>query len=347
VRDRGRRRGPLEACEQEALDRLSIGSRFGEALLDIDRRERPGSGEREIQVEMEPGARCCQPAREKLLGEGAGQTVEDESERLEILDRGLDGQGESEPLGGMARPERLEFLTARPGVDPGALLTEASDERGPGELGDRPDPAQTEAREAGSDVRIRSEKTGWVWGEEGGLAARRDEDGRPGSGEDGGDRRREARPGDPGPDLAIPAEHAPQRLRQPTDEDRFRTPQRLETVDLDLEQPEGGVERVDAAGDPRTERRERLEGGLDGRPVRVGVRIDEGRLRDEPVGAPERHPPPDAQCPSFRVGVDDRARIPRPPAQDERAGREGLEGSRPGEFEGEVRPMEMEESHRG
>ena len=65
------------------------------------------------------------------------------------------------------------------------------------------------------------------------------------------------------------------------------------------------------------------------------------------MGAPERHPPPDAQRPGFRVRVDDRARIPRPAAQDERAGREGLGGSRPGEFEGEVRPVEMEESHRG
>ena len=124
-------------------------------------------------------------------------------------------------------------------------------------------------------------------------------------------------------------------------------PQRLEAVDLDLEQPERGVERVGGPGDPRAERRERLEGGLDGRPVRVGVRIDEGRLRDEPMGAPERHPSPDAQRPGVRARVDDRARIPRPAAQDERTGREGLGGSRPGEFEGEVRPVEMEESHRG
>ena len=138
----------------------------------------------------------------------------------------------------------------------------------------------------------------------------------------------------------------PERLDQPPDEDRLRSPQRLEAVDLDLEQPERGVERVGAPGDPRAERRERLEGGLDGRPVRVGVRVDEGRLRDEPMGAPERHPPPDAQRPGLRARVDDRARIPRPAAQDERAGREGLGGSRPGELEGEVRPVEVEESHR-
>ena len=146
----------------------------------------------------------------------------------------------------------------------------------------------------------------------------------------------------------VPSAEGPaERLDQPLDEDRLRSPQRLEAVDLDLEQPERGIERIGAAGDPRAERRERLEGGLDGRPVRVGIRVDEGRLRDEPMGAPERHPPPDAQRPGFRARVDDRARIPRPAAQDERAGREGLGGSRPGELEGEVRPVEMEESHRG
>ena len=147
---------------------------------------------------------------------------------------------------------------------------------------------------------------------------------------------------------AMPARissHA-ERLDQPLDEDRFGPPQRLEAVDLDLEQPERGVERVGRPGDARAERPERLERGLDGRPVRVGIRVDEGRLRDEPMGAPERHPAPDAQRPGVRARVDDRARIPRPAAQDERAGREGLGGSRLGEREGEVWSVEMEESHR-
>ena len=174
--------------------------------------------------------------------------------------------------------------------------------------------------------------------------------GRAGPGEDGGDGRREPGPGDARPGCS-PAPRrrarAPSASDQPLDEDRLGAPQRLEAVDLDLEQPERGIGRVGAPGDPRAERRERLEGGLDGRPVRVGIRIDEGRLRNEPMGAPERHPPPDAQRPGLRVRVDDRARIPRPAAQDERAGREGLGGSRPGELEGEVWPVEMEQSHRG
>ncbi len=272
------------------------------------------------------------------------------------------GSPSREVFRGPARPERLELLAACPGPDPCPFLAEAGDERGPVQLGDRADPAQAEAGEAGTDIRIGGEEAGRMRSEEVGLAAGRDEVRGPWSGEDRGDGRAEAGAGDPGPDAAVvanagdaavavgPARTLAQRMAQrpdqPLDEDRLRPPQRLEAVDLDLEQPERRVTRVDAAGDPRAERRECLEGGLDGRPVRVGVGIDEGRLRDEPMGAPERDPSPDAQRPGFPVRVDDRARIPRPAAQDERAGREGLGGSRPGELEGEVRPVEMEESHR-
>ena len=239
----------------------------------------------------------------------------------------------------------------RPGVDPGAFLAETGDQRGPVELRDGPDPAQAEAGQPGPDIGILGEEAGRVRGEERRLATGRDEDRRPGAGEDRGHGRANRVPAMPARISPVPPSSPPkarpERLDQPLDEDRLRAPQRLEAVDLDLEQPERAIGRVGAAGDPRAERRECLEGGLDGRPVRVGVRVDEGRLRDEPMGAPERHPPPDAQRPGFRVRVDDRARIPRPAAQDERAGREGLGGSRPGEFEGEVRPVEMEESHRG
>ena len=217
------------------------------------------------------------------------------------------------------------------------------------------DPAQAEAGQPGAHVGIGGQQPGRVRGEEGRLATRRDEVRGSGPGQDGGHRRAEAGAGDARPDVGLAArrhrpvagQRPPERPGQPLDEDRLGTPQRLEAVDLDLEQPERRIERIGAAGDPRAERGERLEGGLDRRPVGVGIVLDEGRLRDEPMGAPERHPPPDAQRPRVRARVDDRARIPRPAAQDERAGREGLEGSRPGELEGEVRPVEVEESHRG
>ena len=188
-------------------------------------------------------------------------------------------------------------------------------------------------------------------GEEGGLAAGRDEDRGTGPRQDGGHGRAEARTGDACPDGVgvVATKRPPERFRQAPDEDRLGPPQRLEAVRMDLEQPERRIERIGGPGDPRTERCQRLEGGFHDRPVRVGIRVDEGRLRDEPMGAPERHPPPNAQRPGVRARVDDRARIPRPAAQDERSGREGQKGfggSRPGEREGEVRPVEMEESHR-
>jgi hypothetical protein len=43
--------------------------------------------------------------------------------------------------------------------------------------------------------------------------------------------------------------HARRARPEPIDEDRLGTPQRLEPVDLDLEQPEGRVERIGRAGD--------------------------------------------------------------------------------------------------
>ena len=80
-------------------------------------------------------------------------------------------------------------------------------------------------------------------------------------------------------------------------------------------------------------------------PVRVGIGLDEGRLRDESMGARQRHAAPDAQRSSGPVGVDDRPRIPRPAAEDERAGREGLGASGPRQVEGQMRDEEVETSH--
>ena len=114
----------------------------------------------------------------------------------------------------------------------------------------------------------------------------------------------------------------------------------------DLEQPE----RRRPVGSPLPARlglnaAERLEHGLGSSPVRIGIGLDEGRLRDESMGAPERHPAPDAERPGGPVGVDDRPRIPRPAAQHERAGREGLGASGPRQVEGQVRQEEVEASH--
>ena len=75
-----------------------------------------------------------------------GQSMEDEAERLEVLDGGFDRQAQSRRRSGVRRGRNgSSLLAAGPGVDPRALLAEAGDERGPGQLGDRPDPAQAEA----------------------------------------------------------------------------------------------------------------------------------------------------------------------------------------------------------
>ena len=152
-------------------------------------------------------------------------------------------------------------------------------------------------------------------------------------------------PATPARGRQLPGERATQRRADPLDEHRLGTPQRPQAIDPHLEQPERGVHRVATPRQARAERAERLERGLGRRPVRVGIGLDEGRLRDESVGAPQRHAAPDAQGSSGPVGVDDRPRIPRPAAQHERAGREGLGASGPRQVEGQMRDEEVETSH--
>ena len=60
-----------------------------------------------------------------------------------------------------------------------------------------------------------------------------------------------------------------------------------------------------------------------------------------PSGMPRRTP----SGSSGPGGVDDRPRIPRPAAQHERAGREGLGASGPRQVEGQMRDEEVETSH--
>src|SRR6186997_647267 len=128
--------------------------------------------------------------------------MEDEAERLEVLDRGLDREGEPETLRRPPRPERLELHAMRPGVDPRAFLAETGDQRGPVELRDRSDPAQAEAGQPGPDIEILGEEAGRVRGEERRLVTGRNEDRRPGASEDRGHGRSEAGARDASPDLA-------------------------------------------------------------------------------------------------------------------------------------------------
>src|SRR3990172_7412434 len=138
---------------------------------------------------------------------------------------------------------------------------------------------------------------------------------RGGGGGGGGHRRRDPRPGDPR--AGRTREERLERGPDPLDEGRLGAPQGLEAVDLDLEQAEGDGRRIGRAGDRRAERGEPFEGPLEGLPVSLRFRIEEGRLRGEPVGRPERHSAPDAERPGRGVRVQDRRRGPGLAAQAE------------------------------
>jgi len=197
--DGGRRRRSFESGEEEPLDRLGFGGRLGEALLDVELAGGAGAGEGQVegQPEMCPG-RGRSP-RLQLVGEGRGESVEDEAERVELLDRRLDRQAEDEALRGAARAERRDLLASSPGVDPLPLRPEPGDERRTRQLGNRPDLAQPETPETGPDICLRREEFGRERGEEGGLAAWADDPRLRRSGVGGCDRRRETGPGDAGP----------------------------------------------------------------------------------------------------------------------------------------------------
>jgi hypothetical protein len=269
----------------------------------------------------------------ELIGECTGEAVEDEPERVELPDWGLDRQGERESLRGTPRAKRRDLLPLGPGQETLALIPESSDECRSRQLRDRPDLAEPEAPEAGLDVRIVGQERGRQRSEEGRLAARPDDPRLRWRCVGGRDRRRESGPGDPRPrgarqDWAERTDEAPDELGLPA-------PQSLEPIYLDLEQAERRIGLLRSPGQTGTEPGQRLEGGFDGRGIGLRLRIEKGGLRSEPVGAPEREPPPDAERPCGRIRVDDRPVRPGLSAEDDRpVRREGAGEAGSGESEG-------------
>src|ERR671924_1516345 len=92
ARDGGGRWSPLEAREKQSLDGVTVRGRFGQALLDGDSGLRARRRKRKVQLESEARGRGSHAPREKLIGKGRGEPVQDEAERLEILDGRLDRQ---------------------------------------------------------------------------------------------------------------------------------------------------------------------------------------------------------------------------------------------------------------
>ncbi len=243
--------------------------------------------------------------------------MEHEPERIERLDRRLDRQPEGEPFGSVPRPERIGLLAPSPGTDPLPFDPEPGHERRARDLRDLPDPAQAETGKASTDVRVGREERGRQRGEVRGLAAGRDDERRGRSGMRGRDRGSEAGAGDPGSRRT--GQDRRERGHDPGDEHRIRAPQPLEAVGLDLQAPEARIRRIRCAGQARAERGQPLERGLDRRPVGVRFRIEERRLRHEPVGGAQGHAPTDADRPRVGARVEHRPVGPRLAAQYDRA----------------------------
>jgi hypothetical protein len=124
--------------------------------------------------------------------------MEDEPERLELLDRGFDGQGEGQALGRVASPERLGLLASSTSMEPRALLAEPGDQRGSREDRHRADPTQSEAGQACPDIGVGGEQPGRTVGQERRLTARWDDDRAVRGGGQRRDRGGEPGAGDPG-----------------------------------------------------------------------------------------------------------------------------------------------------
>src|SRR5439155_7877204 len=135
----------------------------------------------------------------------------------------------------------------RSGVKPLALRSEPGDERRPGNSRDLTDLLETEAAEARPNVDVGREERSRQEIEEGRVAAGRDRTEHPGiarrlaNGLTGGrarcDQCREPRSGNPRPGRS--GERLGQRVTDPLDHPRLRSPQLLEPIELDLEPAEG------------------------------------------------------------------------------------------------------------
>ena len=345
-RDRCRRRRPLEPGEEESLDRLGVGGRLGEALLD-DRaqQECPQGRTLRSSVSRRSARAAAMPRRCELIGERAGEPVEDEAERLETP-RPAGSIGRARRSRSGARRGRNGSISSprarawsRPPSSPNRATSAVRGSSATAPIRRSPKRA-SRARMSGSGV-----------SSDAGNGARNGASppgGRSATRRRGVDRRR------PSPRIASRrspaaaprAGSAASAADEAPDEDGLRTPQSLEPVDLDLDQAERGIGRVGRAGQPRAEPGERLEGGFDRRRVGLGSGSRKAASGASRWAAPERDPAPDAERPGRRIRVDHHPVRPRLSAEDDRpVGRERAGVAGPGEPEREMGPVEVEESH--
>ena len=356
-RDRGRWRGPLEAREQQALDPLGVVGRFREALLDVQASAGvPARAKARSRSRWSRAREAARPRAVNWAVSAAASRWRTKRSGSRSSTASSMGRASRRRFGGLARAERLEDLAARPGMDACALLAKAGDERrAGGSSATAPIRRRPKRVEPGTHVGVEGvEEAGRMRGEELGLGSGCDEDGvRP-----VGPGRRRPSPRTVSP--AMPARTSPTAGRAGPADPRSACPStstsrptRTGSAPHSASSPStwtsnspkaassgsalpaiSGLNAASASNAASTVARSASGSG--------SIKVASGTSRWALPG--RRHPPPDAERPCFRVRVDDRARVPpRPAAQDERAGREGLGGSHPGEFEGEVWSVEMEE----
>ena len=97
-----------------------------------------------------------EPARREARAERHGEPAQDEPDRLQLGDGGLDGQAEDQALRRAAGSEGIDLLATGARPDAGPLLAESRHQRRRGQLRDLADPAKAEPAQPGADVRRRA-----------------------------------------------------------------------------------------------------------------------------------------------------------------------------------------------
>ena len=111
----------------------------------------PAGAKARSSVEAEAAPLRGEAARGEVRAERHGEPAEDEPDRLQLGDGGLDRQAEDEPLRRAAGPEGLDLLATGARPDAGPFLAESRHQRRRGQLRHLADPAKAEPAQPGAD----------------------------------------------------------------------------------------------------------------------------------------------------------------------------------------------------
>ena len=261
---------------------------------------------------------------------------------------------------GPARPERIRLLATRPRREPLSLRSEPRHDRGTWQLRDLADATQPESIQAGTRLRVAAQHGSGEWREEVGVGspihdAKPDVVATPRlrsvarchsllAGLRGRHGSHEPRPANPRQRRA--RQSLRQRIADPAHDERLRSPQPLQAVELHLNPAEAVRHRVRFGCHARAEPGQSIESLSERRAISRRIGIEEPSFGDEPVGRPERHPQPDPKLESRPARVEDRTARPRFAAQHDRLLRRWEGGPAVGQANEEMGPVKVEKSHR-